>query len=73
MEVYNLYMFDVLSKNIRMYFVDNQCVVNKVVFFDKKDAKKFCGGIKKYYFCNPISRGENFWRSRSFYREDRGH
>ena len=50
-------MFDVLSKNFRMFFVDNKRIANKVIFFDKKDAKKFCGGIKKYYFCNPISRG----------------
>ena len=73
MEVDILYMFDVMSKNFRICFADNQCIVNKVVFFDKKDAKKFCGGVKKYYFCNPISRGESFWRSKSFYREDRGH
>lgn len=55
-----------------MFFVDNKRIANKVIFFDKKDAKKFCGGVKKYYFCNPISRGENFWRSSSFL-EDRGH
>ena len=40
--------------------------MNKVVFLDKKDAKKFCGGIKKYYFCNPISRGESFLEVEEF-------
>ena len=73
MEVDVSYMFDVMNKNFRIFFVDNKRIANKVIFFDKKDAKKFCGGIKKYYFCNPISRGESFWRSKSFYREDRGH
>lgn len=52
-----LYMFDVQSKNLRIFFVDNKRIANKAIFFDKKDAKKFCGEVKKYYFCNPISRG----------------
>mgnify|MGYP001687740839 FL=1 len=41
MEVDILYMFEVMNKNFRIFFVDNKRVANKVVFFDKKDAKKF--------------------------------
>ena len=46
--------------NKKIFLSEYQFVDDVVRSFSEKDAKKFCGGVKKYYFCNPISRGVNF-------------
>ena len=45
MEVDILYMFEVMNKNFRIFFVDNKRIANKVIFFDKKDASSAYYGV----------------------------